>query len=53
MRSRRSSSSGTNWVGPSKPSAITVTDRPSVVVVPVDYDENMKLTKRLGELLCH
>jgi len=27
--------------------------RPSVVIVPVDYRENMKLTNRLGELLGH
>jgi acetolactate synthase-1/2/3 large subunit len=32
--------------------AFAVDDRPSVIVVPVDYDENMKLTRRLGELLC-
>jgi acetolactate synthase I/II/III large subunit len=33
--------------------AFAVTDRPSVVVVPVDYAENMRLTRRLGELLQH
>ncbi len=27
--------------------------KPSVVIVPVDYDENMKLTKRLGKIICH
>lgn len=26
---------------------------PSVIVIPVDYSENLKLTKRLGELLSH
>ena len=26
-------------------------DRPSVIVVPVDYSENVKLTKRLGQLI--
>ncbi len=26
-------------------------DKPSVIVVPVDYSENMKLTKHLGEIL--
>jgi acetolactate synthase-1/2/3 large subunit len=26
------------------------TDRPSVIVVPIDYSENMKLTTRLGQL---
>ena len=25
--------------------------KPSLVIVPVDYDENMKLTKRLGEII--
>ncbi|TDJ00788.1 MAG: acetolactate synthase large subunit [Deltaproteobacteria bacterium] len=33
--------------------AFQVKGRPSVIVVPVDYAENMKLTQRLGELLCH
>ncbi len=32
--------------------AFGVRDRPSVIVVPVDYSENMKLTERLGELVC-
>ncbi|MEE8558966.1 MAG: acetolactate synthase large subunit [Myxococcota bacterium] len=32
--------------------AFGTTDRPSVIVVPVDYAENMKLTQRLGELVC-
>ncbi len=32
--------------------AFAVRDRPSVIVVPVDYSENMKLTERLGELVC-
>ena len=27
-------------------------ERPSVIVVPVDYTENMKLTERLGEIVC-
>jgi acetolactate synthase-1/2/3 large subunit len=27
--------------------------RPTVIVVPVDYGENMKLTKRLGEIISH
>ena len=26
-------------------------DKPSVIVVPVDYRENVKLTKRLGQLI--
>ena len=29
------------------------TERPSVIVVPVDYSENMKLTRRLGQILAH
>ena len=33
--------------------AFAETERPSVVVVPVDYSENLKLTKRLGQLLAH
>ena len=32
--------------------AFAIRDRPSVIVVPVDYGENMKLTERLGELVC-
>ena len=27
------------------------TDQPTVVVVPIDYSENLKLTKRLGALV--
>ena len=27
--------------------------KPTLVIVPVDYDENMKLTKRLGEIIAH
>jgi acetolactate synthase I/II/III large subunit len=33
--------------------AFAVRDRPSVVVVPVDYSENVRLTERLGNLLAH
>jgi acetolactate synthase-1/2/3 large subunit len=33
--------------------AFGVDDRPSVIVTPIDYSENMKLTRRLGELLQH
>ena len=33
--------------------ALAETDRPSVVVVKVDYQENRKLTDRLGRLLAH
>ena len=30
--------------------ALAEKNRPSVVIVPVDYRENIKLTRRLGEL---
>ena len=33
--------------------ALKEKERPSVVVVPVDNSENLKLTKRLGELVSH
>jgi len=33
--------------------AFAETRRPSVVIVPVDYSENMKLSARLGRLLAH
>ena len=33
--------------------ALETRDRPTVVVVPVDYSENRKLTERLGRLLAH
>ena len=29
-----------------------IEERPSVVIVPVDYDENLKLTRELGDLVC-
>jgi acetolactate synthase-1/2/3 large subunit len=29
------------------------TKRPSVIIVPVDYSENVKLTRRLGQLVAH
>jgi acetolactate synthase-1/2/3 large subunit len=38
---------------PAMEEAAGQTNRPSVVVVPVDYSENMKLTRRLGQLLAH
>jgi acetolactate synthase-1/2/3 large subunit len=38
---------------PALSTALGENEKPSVLVVPVDYRENMKLTKRLGELLCH
>ena len=33
--------------------AFDIQDRPSVIIVPVDYSENRKLTKRLGKLVAH
>jgi len=33
--------------------ALAEKNRPSVVIVPVDYRENIRLTRRLGELLSH
>ena len=38
---------------PTLEAAFATTDRPSIVVVPVDYAENMKLTERLGRLVWH
>ncbi|MDF1555762.1 MAG: acetolactate synthase large subunit [Deferrisomatales bacterium] len=38
---------------PALEQAFATPDRPSVVVVPVDYDENLKLTRRLGEIISH
>lgn len=43
----------TDELRPALKRAFDVLDRPSVVVVPVDYSENMKLTRRLGQLLAH
>ena len=38
---------------PALKESFAITDRPSVIVVPIDYSENMKLTTRLGQLLSH
>lgn len=38
---------------PAMKRAFAQTDRPSVIIVPVDYSENKKLTERLGRLLSH
>lgn len=38
---------------PALKAAFSETTQPSVIVIPVDYTENMKLTKRLGEILSH
>jgi acetolactate synthase-1/2/3 large subunit len=34
-------------------SCFSVTDKPSVLVVPIDYSENMKLFKHLGDIVSH
>jgi acetolactate synthase-1/2/3 large subunit len=36
---------------PALEQAFAEKSKPSLVIVPVDYDENMKLTKRLGEII--
>ncbi len=36
---------------PALEKAFNEQSKPSLVIVPVDYDENMKLTKRLGEII--
>ena len=33
--------------------AFAQTDRPSLIIVPVDYSENMLLTERLGDIVAH
>lgn len=33
--------------------AFKIIDKPSVIIVPIDYSENMKLTKRLGDIVAH
>jgi acetolactate synthase-1/2/3 large subunit len=38
---------------PAMEEAAGQTNRPSVVVVPVDYAENVKLTERLGKVVAH
>lgn len=38
---------------PALKESFAISDRPSVIVVPIDYSENMKLTTRLGQLLSH
>ena len=38
---------------PALDKAFKETAKPTLVIVPVDYDENMKLTKRLGEIIAH
>ncbi len=42
----------TNEFIPAMKQAFAEKSKPSIVVVPVDYRENLKLTERLGELLC-
>jgi len=38
---------------PAMEKAFAEKSKPTLVIVPVDYDENMKLTKRLGEIISH
>ena len=38
---------------PAMEQAFKEKSKPTLVIVPVDYDENMKLTKRLGEIIAH
>ena len=38
---------------PAMEKAFKEQSRPTLVIVPVDYDENMKLTRRLGEIIAH
>ncbi len=38
---------------PAMEKAFAEKSRPSLVIVPVDYDENMKLTRRLGDIIAH
>jgi acetolactate synthase-1/2/3 large subunit len=38
---------------PAMKKAFKETSKPTLVIVPVDYEENMKLTKRLGEIIAH
>ncbi len=40
-----------NELIPALEKAFKETSKPSLVIVPVDYEENMKLTKRLGEII--
>ncbi|GJM06605.1 MAG: acetolactate synthase [marine bacterium B5-7] len=38
---------------PALEAAFAEKTKPSVIIVPVDYRENMKLTAHLGEIICH
>jgi acetolactate synthase I/II/III large subunit len=38
---------------PALEAALARTDKPSVLIVPIDYSENMKLTRHLGEIVSH
>lgn len=42
---------GADELRPALKEAFDRRDKPSVIVVPVDYSENVKLTKRLGQLI--
>ncbi len=40
-----------NELVPALNNAFNEKSKPTLVIVPVDYEENMKLTKRLGEII--
>ncbi|MDJ0829267.1 MAG: acetolactate synthase large subunit [Desulfobacterales bacterium] len=42
-----------NELVPALNNAFNEKSKPTLVIVPVDYEENMKLTKRLGEIIAH
>jgi acetolactate synthase-1/2/3 large subunit len=45
--------SGVDETIPALTRAFKVKNKPSVIVVPIDYRENMKLTRRLGKIVAH
>ncbi len=40
-------------IGPALEAAFKEKEMPTIIIVPVDYSENMKLTEHLGEVLSH
>jgi len=42
-----------NEMTPALQKAFSNKDKPTVIVIPIDYSENMKLTERLGEIVAH
>lgn len=43
----------TSEIIPTFEKAFKEQDKPTVIIIPVDYSENMKLTKRLGKIIPH